>query len=115
MAKPNRNKSFFHDYTALLSNTSFGIVFSLSGTKLPSAHSTFQLPGLPLRTLSNSTCQRGKPTPGKPSSSSLGIGVICQRATQVFVFALRRSLRRINPVTLLLSTANCNRRDCAKL
>src|SRR5579872_6124842 len=44
----------------------------------PADHSTTQLPGLPLRTLSNVVCQRGKPMPGNPSSGSLGKGAISQ-------------------------------------
>src|ERR1700757_1720517 len=88
MTEPYGNKPPFYHQTALLSRVSCGITCSSSETKLLPAHSTRQTPGLPLRTLSSSTCQRGKPTPGKPSSVSLGIGDMRQRATQVLVLAL---------------------------
>src|ERR1700753_691049 len=111
MTEPYGNKTFLHDQPAFRLGNSFIIVFSSTGTKQPSTHSNFQLPGIPLRTLSNSTCQRGKPTPGILSSNSLGKCVICHRATQVVVLILRRSFRNMKPVTLLFSTANCKRRD----
>src|SRR5690349_17277805 len=78
-------------------------------TQFPSAHSIFQTPGRPLRTFSNSTCHRGKPTPGIPSSSSLGKGVIFHRLTQAVVFAFLGEVRRIKPVTLLCSTTSWSR------
>ena len=51
-------------------------------------YSTFHCPGLPLRTLNSSTFHLGKPTPGIPSSNSLGSDVIHQRETQAIVLMI---------------------------
>src|SRR6476659_3626912 len=74
-----------------------------------SVHSIHQVPGLPLRTFNSSTFQRGNPTPGIPSSNSLGNALIFQRVTQAVVLRLSGFVRIIKPVTPLCSTANWSR------
>ena len=84
--EPYRHKSF---HTASLCSSIVEEVFTTTSLNFPLAHSSCQLPGLPLRTFNNSTFNLGKPTPGKPSSVSLCNGWICQRQVQAVVFNVR--------------------------
>src|SRR5678816_2080302 len=70
--------------------------------------------GFPLRTFCRSTCQEGKPMPGRLLYEVLLDGVTIQRLTQAVVLIDFGLLRRIKPVTRLCSVASCKRRDCLK-
>jgi hypothetical protein len=78
--------------------------------KWPARHSTTQLPGRPLRILLNSTFHPGYPTPGMALPSP-ATGPIFHLATAAIAAPPPALPRNKNPVTLLCSTASCNRRD----